>query len=168
MITYATSPRLLLGIIGESRSDSTGRNDGSIRSFQGSGVVKPVVVESKIRFYVIGSTGKVGDLGKRLGRVSISWVCIKTFYLSWADKLEKLTSRNTMVSFSVNEKWKTDKVVTVISPNSYFSFTPFLASTTVGTLEYRCATEPVRGIKGINFGQAWAESIGMSVHPSID
>jgi NADH dehydrogenase FAD-containing subunit len=51
-------------------------------------------------------------------------------------------------------------VVTVISPNSYFSFTPFLASTTVGTLEYRCATEPVRGIKGINFGQAWAESIG--------
>lgn len=52
------------------------------------------------------------------------------------------------------------EVVTVVSPNSYFSFTPFLASTTVGTLEYRCATEPVRGIKGINFAQAWAEEIG--------
>lgn len=49
--------------------------------------------------------------------------------------------------------------VTVVSPNSYFSFTPFLASTTVGTLEYRCATEPVRGIKGVHFSQGWAERI---------
>jgi NADH dehydrogenase FAD-containing subunit len=54
----------------------------------------------------------------------------------------------------------TDKAVTIVSPNSYFSFTPFLASTTVGTLEYRCATEPVRGIKGASFSQGWAERIG--------
>ncbi|GFZ48804.1 hypothetical protein JCM24511_06553 [Saitozyma sp. JCM 24511] len=50
--------------------------------------------------------------------------------------------------------------VTVVSPNSYFSFTPFLASTTVGTLEYRCATEPVRGIKQVNYAQGWANGIG--------
>ncbi|ORY35769.1 pyridine nucleotide-disulfide oxidoreductase-domain-containing protein [Naematelia encephala] len=50
--------------------------------------------------------------------------------------------------------------VTVVSPNSYFSFTPFLASAAVGTLEYRCATEPVRGIKHVHFAQGWADSIG--------
>jgi hypothetical protein len=50
--------------------------------------------------------------------------------------------------------------VTVVSPNSYFSFTPFLASTAVGTLEYRCATEPIRGIKHINYAQGWANKIG--------
>lgn len=46
-----------------------------------------------------------------------------------------------------------------MSPNSYFSFTPFLASTTVGTLEYRCATEPVRAIKDVHFSQSWADRI---------
>lgn len=33
--------------------------------------------------------------------------------------------------------------VTVLSPNTYFNFTPLLASTAVGTLEFRCAIEPV-------------------------
>ncbi|WOO76995.1 putative NADH dehydrogenase [Vanrija pseudolonga] len=49
--------------------------------------------------------------------------------------------------------------VTVVSPNSYFSFTPFLASTTTGTLEFRCATEPVRSIEGVEYAQARAESV---------
>jgi hypothetical protein len=52
--------------------------------------------------------------------------------------------------------------VTVVSPNSYFSFTPFLASTAVGTLEFRCATEPVRSLKGVHFAQGWANKLGMS------
>ena len=33
--------------------------------------------------------------------------------------------------------------VTMISPNAYFNFTPLLASCAVGTLEFRCAVEPV-------------------------
>jgi len=33
--------------------------------------------------------------------------------------------------------------VTVLSPNTYFNFTPLLASCAVGTLEFRCAIEPV-------------------------
>ena len=33
--------------------------------------------------------------------------------------------------------------VTILSPNTYFNFTPLLASTAVGTLEFRCAVEPV-------------------------
>ncbi|KAL7422346.1 hypothetical protein Q5752_002992 [Cryptotrichosporon argae] len=57
---------------------------------------------------------------------------------------------------------KVDKAVydvTVVSPNSFFSFTPFLASTTVGTLEYRCATEPVRGIEHVQYAQGQADAI---------
>ncbi|KAJ8508525.1 hypothetical protein ONZ45_g9217 [Pleurotus djamor] len=34
--------------------------------------------------------------------------------------------------------------VTMISPNNYFNFTPLLASCAVGTLEFRCATEPAQ------------------------
>lgn len=34
--------------------------------------------------------------------------------------------------------------VTVISPNSYFAFTPLLASASVGTIDYNSALEPVR------------------------
>lgn len=33
--------------------------------------------------------------------------------------------------------------VTIVSANSYFNFTPLLASCAVGTLEFRCAVEPV-------------------------
>jgi NADH dehydrogenase FAD-containing subunit len=34
--------------------------------------------------------------------------------------------------------------VTILSPNTYFNFTPLLAGTAVGTLEFRCAVESVR------------------------
>lgn len=33
--------------------------------------------------------------------------------------------------------------VTIISPTNAFNFTPLLASCAVGTLEFRCAVEPV-------------------------
>ncbi|ODQ51308.1 FAD/NAD(P)-binding domain-containing protein [Saitoella complicata NRRL Y-17804] len=61
--------------------------------------------------------------------------------------------------------------VTVISPRTYFVFTPLLASTAVGTLEFRCAMEPVRsryrGIfrwmskkgEGVNLIEAFADNI---------
>lgn len=49
--------------------------------------------------------------------------------------------------------------VVVVSPRSYFVFTPLLASTSVGTLEYRTAIEPVRTIKNAHFLQAWADGI---------
>ncbi|TRM66893.1 hypothetical protein BD626DRAFT_397028 [Schizophyllum amplum] len=50
--------------------------------------------------------------------------------------------------------------VTVVSPNSYFNFTPLLASCSVGTLELRCATEPVRRYAPqITTYQAWCDSI---------
>eukprot|EP01090_Pellita_catalonica_P018821 TRINITY_DN619_c0_g1_i2.p1 TRINITY_DN619_c0_g1~~TRINITY_DN619_c0_g1_i2.p1 ORF type:complete len:440 (-),score=51.04 TRINITY_DN619_c0_g1_i2:459-1778(-) len=49
--------------------------------------------------------------------------------------------------------------VTLISPRNHFLFTPLLCSTTVGTLEFRCASEPVRAIKGIRFHLASAKEI---------
>lgn len=47
----------------------------------------------------------------------------------------------------------------VVSPRSYFVFTPLLASTAVGTLEFRTILEPVRRLPGVGFCQGWAEDI---------
>ncbi|KAK4140335.1 pyridine nucleotide-disulfide oxidoreductase-domain-containing protein [Dichotomopilus funicola] len=48
----------------------------------------------------------------------------------------------------------------IISPRSYFVFTPLLASTSVGTLEFRTILEPVRRIPGkVGFYQGWADDI---------
>ncbi|KAJ2891654.1 putative external nadh-ubiquinone oxidoreductase mitochondrial precursor protein [Zalerion maritima] len=46
----------------------------------------------------------------------------------------------------------------VVSPRSYFVFTPLLASTAVGTLEFRAVLEPIRRL-GVKFHQGWADDI---------
>lgn len=49
---------------------------------------------------------------------------------------------------------------TIVSPKNHFLFTPLLASTTVGTLEFRSIIEPIRGVRdGTTFLQAGADSI---------
>ncbi|KAJ7031575.1 NDE1, mitochondrial external NADH dehydrogenase [Mycena alexandri] len=50
--------------------------------------------------------------------------------------------------------------VTIVSPTNYFNFTPLLASCAVGTLEFRCAVEPVRRYtpQVVAF-QAWVDRI---------
>ena len=52
----------------------------------------------------------------------------------------------------------------VVSPRSYFVFTPLLNSTAVGTLEFRTALEPVRSRQkpNVEFIQAKAEDIDFS------
>lgn len=48
----------------------------------------------------------------------------------------------------------------VVSPRSYFAFTPLLASTSVGTLEFRTALEPIRTRRtNVNFFQGWADAV---------
>ncbi|KAG6012869.1 hypothetical protein E4U41_005218, partial [Claviceps citrina] len=47
----------------------------------------------------------------------------------------------------------------LISPRSHFVFTPLLASTAVGTLEFRAAIEPVRRLGLAEFHQAWASGV---------
>ncbi|ORY77230.1 pyridine nucleotide-disulfide oxidoreductase-domain-containing protein [Leucosporidium creatinivorum] len=50
--------------------------------------------------------------------------------------------------------------VVLVSPNTYFAFTPLLASTAVGTLEFRCALEPVRRYgDSVSSYQAWCKKI---------
>lgn len=62
----------------------------------------------------------------------------------------------------------------VVSPRSYFAFTPLLASTAVGTLEFRTALEPVRTRRtAVDFFQGWADSVDfknrkISIEESID
>lgn len=47
----------------------------------------------------------------------------------------------------------------VVSPRSYFVFTPLLASTAVGTLEFRATLESVRRLGGVAFHQGWADDV---------
>lgn len=48
----------------------------------------------------------------------------------------------------------------MVSPRSYFVFTPLLASTTVGTLEFRAISESVRRLgKHVTFYQGWADDV---------
>ncbi|KAI9567719.1 NDE1, mitochondrial external NADH dehydrogenase [Boletus coccyginus] len=50
--------------------------------------------------------------------------------------------------------------VTIISPTNAFNFTPLLASCAVGTLEFRCAVEPVRRYSPqVTAYQAWCDNI---------
>ncbi|KAF9045570.1 NDE1, mitochondrial external NADH dehydrogenase [Panaeolus papilionaceus] len=50
--------------------------------------------------------------------------------------------------------------VTLLSPVTYFNFTSLLASTAVGTLEFRCAVEPVRRYTPqATYYQAWCDEI---------
>ncbi len=48
----------------------------------------------------------------------------------------------------------------MVSPRSYFVFTPLLASASVGTLEFRTTLESVRARgKGVDFFQGWADNV---------
>lgn len=62
----------------------------------------------------------------------------------------------------------------VVSPRSYFAFTPLLASTSVGTLEFRTALEPIRTRRtDVNFFQGWADGVDfknkkITIEESVD
>jgi NADH dehydrogenase FAD-containing subunit len=62
----------------------------------------------------------------------------------------------------------------VVSPRSYFAFTPLLASTAVGTLEFRTALEPMRTRRtNVNFFQGWADAVDfknkkISIEEAVD
>ena len=51
----------------------------------------------------------------------------------------------------------------VVSPRSYFAFTPLLASTAVGTLEFRTTVESVRQRRSeVEFFQGWADDVNFN------
>ena len=52
--------------------------------------------------------------------------------------------------------------VIIVSPRSYFVFTPLLASTAVGTLEFRTALEPIRNRRNkASFVQGWGFDVDL-------
>lgn len=51
--------------------------------------------------------------------------------------------------------------VTIVTPRPYFVFTPLLASTCVGTLEFRAAAESVRNLKGVKLIDGWAQNVDL-------
>jgi hypothetical protein len=51
--------------------------------------------------------------------------------------------------------------VTVISPRNYFVFTPMLAGASVGTVDYRSITEPVREVRTLRW-RSWKEFLCIS------
>ncbi|KAG0233833.1 hypothetical protein BGW41_001365 [Actinomortierella wolfii] len=60
----------------------------------------------------------------------------------------------------IRETDKEKYQVVAVSPRNHFLFTPLLASTSVGTLEFRCITEPVRQYTGnVEYHQAWCDKI---------
>ncbi|KAF2876780.1 pyridine nucleotide-disulfide oxidoreductase-domain-containing protein [Massariosphaeria phaeospora] len=63
--------------------------------------------------------------------------------------------------FTVARKLDSDKYqAVVVSPRDHFTFTPLLASTAVGTLEFRTAMEPVKSRRTkVNFFQGWADTV---------
>ncbi|KAG0260511.1 hypothetical protein DFQ27_003493 [Actinomortierella ambigua] len=65
----------------------------------------------------------------------------------------------------IRETDKEKYQVVAVSPRNHFLFTPLLASTSVGTLEFRCITEPVRAYTGdVEYHQAWCDTIDFDKH----
>lgn len=66
--------------------------------------------------------------------------------------------------FVLSRELDTKKFQTVVvSPRSYFVFTPLLASTAVGTLEFRTTLESVRARRSdVEFIQGWANDVSFN------
>lgn len=63
-------------------------------------------------------------------------------------------------AFTLVRNLRDDYRITVISPRNHFLFTPLLPSTTVGTLEFRSISEPLRHARqDVQFFHASAESV---------
>jgi len=63
--------------------------------------------------------------------------------------------------YTLAQRLSSEYQTLVISPRSYFVFTPLLNSTSVGTLEFRTALEPVRSRQkpNIEFIQGWGDDV---------
>lgn len=66
-----------------------------------------------------------------------------------------------LIGYVLSKNLDTRKyALVVVSPRSYFVFTPLLADAAVGTLEFRTALEPVRRKNsGVSFLQGWADDV---------
>lgn len=108
-----------------------------------------------------GHEGKGGHLGKWLGR-------------SASLNFTLQTSTHTEIGYVLSRRLDPTKYrVLVVSPRSYFVFTPLLTDTTVGTLEFRNILESVRKRNSrVELIQGWADDVNfadktVTVEPSV-
>ncbi|KAK4695367.1 NADH:quinone reductase (non-electrogenic), partial [Lecanoromycetidae sp. Uapishka_2] len=90
-------------------------------------------------------------------KVSDSAAAAAAAAMSQASQQAAANSSSYVLSQQLSAKYQ----VLVISPRSYFVFTPLLNSTAVGTLEFRTALEPVRSRRKphVEFLQGWADDV---------
>lgn len=84
----------------------------------------------------------------------------------WAGQLTPYSQKCTAIDsryagYVLSQRLSDKYQVLVISPRSYFVFTPLLNSTAVGTLEFRTALEPIRSKRKphVEFLQGWADDV---------
>ncbi|CAI2177352.1 17703_t:CDS:10 [Funneliformis geosporum] len=77
--------------------------------------------------------------------------------------LGKTQGRLVILGYKLIQDLDTEHFETiVVSPRNYFVFTPLLASSSVGTLEFRCIMEPIRKYSPkIQYYQAYADTIDL-------
>lgn len=97
------------------------------------------------------------------GTETLSYLLYK-FLLQTPDRERVVVLGSGWAGYTVAHRLDPKKFQTVlVSPRSYFVFTPLLASTSVGTLEFRVALEPVHSRRSkISFFQGWADSVDFS------
>ncbi|EPZ35141.1 Pyridine nucleotide-disulfide oxidoreductase-like protein 2 [Rozella allomycis CSF55] len=103
---------------------------------------------------------KLPMIGSRMSLLAIS----RKYATSATNVKERLVIIGTgWAGFKLLSKIDTKRYdVVVVSPRNYFVFTPLLASTCVGTLEYRAVTEPIRKhAKNFTFFQSKCEQINL-------
>lgn len=88
----------------------------------------------------VGGSDRVVVLGKSvLGAVRILCQDSERLRIS-------ITSGGGWAGFNIALNANKDVPLTVVSPRNHFLFSPLLASTAVGTLEFRCIQEPIRTV----------------------
>ncbi|KAF2994285.1 hypothetical protein E8E13_003366 [Curvularia kusanoi] len=115
-----------------------------------------------------GSRNGIPLQTKKKLKCTVLFNCRIAAFIDSSDLLLRLLDRERVVilgsgwaGFTVARQLDTSKYQTVVvSPRSYFAFTPLLASTAVGTLEFRTALEPVRSRRTkVDFIQGWGDDV---------
>ncbi|PSK55363.1 External alternative NAD(P)H-ubiquinone oxidoreductase B1, mitochondrial [Elsinoe australis] len=114
----------------------------------GSRAARPQVLSA------IGATTSVNSTGQR-------WMSIKQLDESRKGRERIVILGSGWAGYPLSRSLDHSKYqVIIVSPRSYFVFTPLLASTSVGTLEFRNALEPVRSRRNATeFFQGWADAV---------
>lgn len=108
-----------------------------------------------------GARSNGNNVQQLSGRIQRRWLSIQELDKQQGDRERVVILGSGWAGYTLSRELDhTQYQVVVVSPRSYFVFTPLLASTAVGTLEFRNALEPIRSLRRPSeFFQAWADSV---------